>query len=67
MDLLSSKILENGNQVKQFVVMCVREPAADGYRVLRVENVGGGGVVNDDRFAKVAADLRKILLEVSKW
>lgn len=67
MDLLSSKILENGNQVKQFIVMCVREPAADGYRVLRVENVRGGGIVNDDRFAKVTADLRKILLKVSKW
>lgn len=64
LDLLSGKILKNRDQVKQFVVMCVREPAADGYRVLRMKDVGGWGVVNDDSFSKVSTNLRKILLKV---
>lgn len=50
--------------------MCVREPAADGYRVLRVEDVGSRRVVNDDGFPKVTANLRKILeneVRGKKW
>jgi len=39
----------------------VREPAADRDGVLWVEDVGGGGVVDDDCFAEVAADLGEIL------
>ena len=42
--------------------MGVGEPAADGDGVLRVENVGCGGVVNDDRLSKVTAYLGKILV-----
>jgi hypothetical protein len=64
--LRPSKILENRNEVQQFIVMCVREPAADGYRVLRVEDIGSRGVVNDDGFPKVTTNLRKILYEVLK-
>lgn len=64
LDLLSGKILKNRNQVKQFVVMCVREPAADGYRVLGVKDVGGWGIINNDSLSKVSANLRKILLKV---
>ena len=50
LDLGPSQILENRDEVQQFVVVSVREPAADGYRVLRVEDVGCGRVVDDDRF-----------------
>ena len=56
-----SKILEYGDEVKQFIVMCVREPAADGYRVLRMENVRSRRVVNDNGFSEITANLRKIL------
>lgn len=61
LDLRPSKILENRDEVKQFIVVCVREPATDGYRVLRVEDVGGWGVINDDCFPEVTANLRKVL------
>lgn len=37
--------------------MRVGEPAANGNRVLRMENVRRRGVVDDDGFSKVAADL----------
>ena len=63
LDLRPSKILENRNEVQEFIVVCVREPAADGYRVLRVEDIGSWGVVDDDGFPKVTANLRKILDE----
>jgi hypothetical protein len=35
----------------------VREPAADRDGVLRVEDVGGGRIVDDNGLAEVAADL----------
>ena len=38
-DLVTSEILEHGYQIEKFVVMCVREPAADGNGVLRVEDI----------------------------
>lgn len=41
--------------------MRVGEPAADRYRVLRMKDVGGGGVINDDRLSQVATYLREIL------
>ena len=41
--------------------MCVREPAADRYSMLWVENIGGRRVVDDDRFTKVPSDLREVL------
>lgn len=50
LDLGPSQILENGDEVQQFVVVSVREPAADGYRVLGVEDVRRGRVVDDNRF-----------------
>ena len=45
--------------------MGVGEPTADGNGVLGMENVGGWGVVDDDGFAEVAADLGEILDVVS--
>ena len=59
----SGQIFEDGDEVEEFVVVGVGEPAADGDGVLRVEDVRGGGVVDDDRFAEVPADLREILNE----
>lgn len=41
--------------------MSVGKPAADGDSMLRVEDVGCGGVVNDDCFTEVAADLGEVL------
>lgn len=45
--------------------MRVREPAADGNCVLRMENVRRRGVVDDDGLSKVAANLREVLLWIS--
>lgn len=50
LDLGPSKILENRDEVQQFIVVSVREPAADGYRVLGVEDVRCRRVVDDDCF-----------------
>lgn len=63
LDLGPSQILENRDEVQQFVVVSVREPAADGYRVLRVEDVRRRRVINDDGFSEVTAYLGKILLD----
>lgn len=41
--------------------MGVGEPAADGDGVLGVEDVGGGGVVDDYGVLEVAADLGQVL------
>ena len=60
LDLSPSKILEHRNEVEQFIVVGVREPAADGYHMLRVEDVGRRGVVDDDRVAQVTANLREV-------
>jgi len=57
LDLCTGKILEDRDQIEQLVVMSVREPATDGNRVLRVEDIRSGGVVNDDRFFQVSTDL----------
>lgn len=62
LDLGPSKILENRDKVKQFIVVCVREPAADGNRVLRVEDVGSRRIINDYGFPEITANLRKVLI-----
>ena len=63
-DLLASEVLEYRYQVEEFVVVCVREPAADGDGVLRMEDVRGRRVVDDDGVLEVAANLREILKQV---
>jgi hypothetical protein len=50
LDLGPSQILENRDEVQQFIVVSVREPAADGYSVLRVEDVRSRRVVDNNRF-----------------
>lgn len=41
--------------------MCVGKPAANGYGMLGVENVGCGRVVDDDSVLQVASNLGQIL------
>lgn len=41
--------------------MRIRKPAADRYGVLRVEDVGCGGVVDNDGILQVSANLGKVL------
>ena len=57
----SSKVFEHGYQIEQFVIVSIREPAADRNGVLWVEDVGSGRVVDDDGFSKISSDLRQIL------
>ena len=57
----ASKVLEDGDEVEELVVMRVGEPTADGDGVLGVENVRCGRVVDDDGVLEVAADLGEIL------
>ena len=59
--LCTSKIFQNGDQIKKLIIMGVREPAADGYRVLRVEYIGRGRIIDNYRVSEVATNLRKIL------
>jgi hypothetical protein len=57
LDLRPGKVLEDRDKVKQLVVVSVREPATDGNRVLRVEDIRSGGVVDDNRFFQISTDL----------
>jgi hypothetical protein len=41
--------------------VCVREPAADGDGMLRVEDVRGRRVVDDDGVLEITANLREVL------
>ena len=45
--------------------MSIGEPTADGNGVLRVEDVRGWGIVDDDGFSKISSDLGKIFDVVS--
>lgn len=65
-DLGAGKVLENRNEVQEFVVVRVREPAADGNGVLRVENVRRGRVVDDDGVLEITTNLRQILVPVRR-
>ena len=47
-NLRACEVLQNRDKVKEFVVMSVREPTADRDGVLRVENIGRRGIVDDD-------------------
>ena len=57
----AGQVLEDGDEVEELVVVRVGEPTADGDGVLRVENVRGRGVVDDDCVLEVAADLGEVL------
>lgn len=60
-DLVASKVFEDGYQIEEFVIVGIREPAADRDGVLRVEDIRGWRVVDNDSVLQVTADLRKIL------
>jgi hypothetical protein len=64
-DLGTGKVLKHWYQIQKFVVVSIRKPAADRDRVLRVENVRRGRVVNDDGVLEIATDLGKVLHAVS--
>lgn len=57
----TSQVLENRDQIKQFVVVCVREPTANRHGVLGVENVGCRRVIDDYCVLEVAANLGQVL------
>lgn len=59
--LRTGKVFEDRNEVEKLIIVGVREPAADGYRMLGVEYVGRRGVVDDDSVSKFAANLGEIL------
>ena len=59
--MCSGKVFENRDQIKELIIVSVRKPAANGYRVLGVENVGCRRVVNDDCLSNVTPNLGKIL------
>jgi hypothetical protein len=60
-DLVASEVFEDGYQIEEFVIVRVREPAADRDGVLRVEDVRRGRVVDNNSVLQVATDLREIL------
>jgi hypothetical protein len=60
-DLGTGKVLKHWYQIQKFVVVSIRKPAADRDRVLRVENVRRGRIVDDDGVLEVSTDLGKIL------
>jgi hypothetical protein len=60
-DLVASEVFEDGYQIEEFVIVRVREPAADRDGVLRVEDVRRGRVVDNNSVLQVTADLREIL------
>lgn len=60
-DLRASEVLQDGYQVEKFVVVGIREPAADWDGVLRVEDVRRRGVVDDDGILQIPPDLRQVL------
>ena len=59
--MVASKVFEYGYQVEEFVIVGVREPAADRDGVLRVEDIRGWRVVDNDGILEVTTDLREIL------
>lgn len=50
------KIFKNGYQIQKLVVMSIREPTADRDSMLRVENIRGGRVVDDNSVFQVSPD-----------
>lgn len=63
--MAAGQILEDGDEIEELVVVSVGEPAADGYGVLWMEDVGCGGIIDDYCFAEVTTDLGEILREGS--
>jgi hypothetical protein len=62
--LRSSQVFEDGDQVEEFIVVGVGEPAADRNGMLGMEDVGGWGIVDDDGLLQITADLREVLFRL---
>lgn len=60
-DLIAREIFQYRYQIEEFIVVCIREPAADWYCVLRVEDVRRGRVIDDNGILEVTANLGEIL------
>jgi hypothetical protein len=56
--LAPGKIFKNRYQIQQLIVVGIGEPTADRDGVLRVKDVRGGGIIDDDRFFQISTDLR---------
>jgi len=54
-------VQEERNKVEELRVVGIVEPRVDGHRILWVEEVGRGGVVNDDDVLQRSAQLAQIL------
>lgn len=61
----ASQVLENRDQIEQFVIVRIREPTADRHRVLGVENVRSRRVVDDYCVLEVAPNLGQVLYVVA--
>jgi len=59
--LRRSEVRQEGDQVGEFGVVRVVEPRRDRDGVVRVEDVGGGRVVDDDRVFHGATELGEVL------
>ncbi len=55
------QIFQERNEIEQFSVIHVVEPAVDGHRVVRMEHVGRGRVIDDDDVGQFPAELREVL------
>jgi hypothetical protein len=56
----TGKIFKHGYQVQKFIIMCIRKPTAYRHSMLRVEDVGCRGIVDDNGVLEIPTDLRQI-------
>jgi hypothetical protein len=56
-----AEVGEEGNEVCEFRIVRVVEPRRDGDRIVRVEDIGSWGVVEDDSVGNGAAELGEVL------
>lgn len=59
-DVIRRQVLEDGYKVQQLIVVRVREPATYRERMLGVEDVGCGGVIDDDGVFEIPSDLGQV-------
>lgn len=60
-DLRACQVFEHGYKIQELIVVCIREPAANRYGMLRMKDVRCGRVVDDYGLAQITPDLREIL------
>jgi hypothetical protein len=57
----AGQVFENRDKVQKFVIVGIGKPTADRHRMLGMEHIRRGRVVDNDSLPKISADLRKIL------